>query len=63
VYYFEYRKKTSAEALMQLRKNYPDMSDAEFHQNFEFADGEAYIETRFSSGKLNYLAISKWETY
>lgn len=63
VYYFEYRKKTSPETLTQLRKNYPDMSDAEFHQNFEFGDGEAYIETRFSSGKLNYLAISKSETY
>ena len=63
VYYFEYRKKTSPETLIQLRKNYSDMSDAEFHQNFEYANGEAYIETRFSSGKLNYLAISKSETY
>jgi hypothetical protein len=63
VYYFEYRKKTSPEKLAQVRKNYPDMTDAEFHQNFEYADGEAYIEARFSSGKLNYLAISKSETY
>lgn len=63
VYYFEYRKKTSPETLARLRKSYRDMSDAEFHQNFEFADGEAYVEARFSSGKLNYLAISKSETY
>lgn len=63
VYYFEYRKKTSPETLAQVRKNYPDMTDAEFHQNFEYADGEVYIEARFSSGKLNYLAISKSETY
>ena len=63
VYYFSYRKKTSPETLIELRKNYPDMSDAEFSKNFEYADGEAYIEARFASGKLNYLAISKSETY
>ena len=32
-------------------------------KNFEFADGEASIEARFASEKLNYLAISKSETY
>jgi len=61
--YNEYRKKTPTENLRQIRKNYPDMTDAEFRQNFEFAGGEVYIEARFSSGKLNYLAISKSETY
>jgi hypothetical protein len=35
------------------------MSDADV----EYADGEAYIEARVASGKLNYLAISKSETY
>jgi hypothetical protein len=39
------------------------MNEEEFVKNFEFADGEAYIEARFASGKLNYLAISKSETY
>jgi hypothetical protein len=39
------------------------MNDEEFFKNFEFADSEAYIEARFASGKLNYLAISKSETY
>jgi hypothetical protein len=63
VYYFDYKKKTSLEALAELRKSYPDMSDAEFGKNFENADGEVYIEARFASGKLNYLAVSKSETY
>ncbi len=63
VYYFGYKRKTPSEALTQLRKSYPDMSDAEFGENFKYADGEAYIEARFASGKLNYLAISKSETY
>jgi len=59
VYYFGYRRKTPPETLARLRKSHPDMSDADF----EYADGEAYIEARFASGKLNYLAISKSETY
>jgi hypothetical protein len=47
VYYFGYKKKTNAEILAELRKNRPDMTDAEFVKNFEYADGEAYIEARF----------------
>jgi len=39
------------------------MSDTDFGKNFEYADGEAYVEARFASGKLNYLAISRSETY
>jgi hypothetical protein len=63
VYYFGYREKTSPKALAQLRKDHPEMNDAEFRKNYESFDGEAYIEARFVSGKLNYLAISKSETY
>jgi hypothetical protein len=63
VYYFGYRTKTPPQALAKLRKDHPEMNDAEFRENYEYADGEAYIEARFVSGKLNYLAISRSETY
>jgi len=63
VYYFTYKKRTNAETLAELRKNHRDMSEAEFSKNFEYADGEVYVEAGFASGKLNYLAISKSETY
>jgi len=63
VYYCGYKKKTPAKALAKLRKEYPNMNDAEFLKNFEYADGGAYIEARFAAGKLDYLAISKEETY
>jgi len=63
VYYFDYRKKSTPKELVELRKKMSDMNDEEFAKNFEFTDGEAYIEARFASGKLNYLAISKSETY
>ena len=62
-YYFSYREKTPPKDLAKLREDHPEMDDAEFQKNFEFFDGEAYIEARFASGKLNYLAISKSETY
>jgi hypothetical protein len=63
VYYFDYKKKTNAKTLAKLRKRVPGMSDAEFAKNFDYVDGEAYVKAQFSSGKLNYLAISKSETY
>jgi len=63
VYYFDYKEKTSPKTLVELRKTSPGMNDAEFSKNFEYADAEAYIEVRFASGKLNYLAVSKSETY
>ena len=63
VYYFAYKKKTSTETLAKLRKDNPNMSDAECNENFAYADGEAYMEARFASGKMSYLAISKSETY
>ncbi len=62
-YLFEYRHKTSAKELVALRKSTPDMSDAEVKKFLEFGDVTAYIEARFVHGKLNYLAISRSETY
>jgi hypothetical protein len=63
IYYFGYKEKTPPETLTQLRKDHSQMNDAEFRKNYEYAEGEAYIEARFALGKLNYLAISKSETY
>jgi hypothetical protein len=63
VYYFSYKEKTPPKSMAQLRKDNPEMSEPELLQNFEYADCEAYIEARFALGRLNYLAISKSETY
>jgi hypothetical protein len=63
VYYFGYRTKTSAEGLIRLRKDNPNLTEPEFHENFDYIDVEAYVEARFASGKVNYLAISRSETY
>lgn len=44
--------------MARFRSEHTDMTDAEFRENFEYGDGEVYIETRFVSGKLKYLAVS-----
>jgi hypothetical protein len=63
VYYFGYKGKTPPKPLAEFREEHPKMSDAEFRKNYEYFDGEAYIEARFTSGRLCYLAISRSETY
>lgn len=63
VYYFSFRKKTTRKVLAQLKKKYPNMSNMEIVKNFEYMDVEAYIEARFAFGKVNYLAISRSESY
>jgi hypothetical protein len=39
------------------------MSDKDFHDNYDSYEQELYIEARFTSGKLSYLAVSKTENY
>jgi hypothetical protein len=63
VYDFEFRNKTSAKGLAQLRRDYPKMTEETFHENFDVMDVSAHIEARFVAGKLNYIAIERSETY
>lgn len=63
VYYFEYKKKTPAKAIAEFRKQNPNMSEGDLLKNFGYADVESYVEARFASGKLNYLAVSRSEAY
>jgi len=63
VYWNHLRKKTSAENLNKRRKQNPDMSDKDFHENYDYYDLTTYIEARFANSRLSYLAVSKSETY
>lgn len=56
------RKKNSAEDLQIARKNNPEMSDADFHSNFDFYELGVGIDARFTTSKLTYLSVSKSET-
>jgi len=62
VYSLHAKKKKSAEDLRMARKNNPNMSDADFHSNFDFYDLGVGIDVKFSGGQLTFLAISKSET-
>jgi len=61
IYSFSVQKKTSAADLQRVRQAYPGLSEEELQRNYGFYSLGAYIEVRFSSGKLTYLAISRLE--
>jgi hypothetical protein len=63
VYQREVKRQTSETKLANLRKEHSEMSDEDFHENFDSYDLETYIEARFSGDRLTYLAVSKAENY
>jgi hypothetical protein len=54
--------KSTPEELKRARTYAPDMNGKEFQQNYGHWDFSTYIEARFKSDKLYYLAISQGET-
>lgn len=59
VYSRETERKTTVGEFEHLRRDYPEqLSDKEAHEKFDFYTVETYIEARFGSTGLNYLAVS-----
>jgi hypothetical protein len=63
IYSLGVEKRTSAADFKNLRQRNPQLTEDELHQNYDFYTLGVYIEARFLSGKLVYLAISKTEVY
>lgn len=63
IYSLVVEEKTSAADFENLRQRNPQLSQDELHRNYEFYTLGVYIEVRFLSDKLVYLAISKTESY
>ena len=63
IYSFSVQKKSSAADFDRLRQQHPELNEADLHRNYEFYSLGVYIEARFSSSKLTYLAVSKAEAY
>jgi hypothetical protein len=63
VYFKQIRKKTSAAELKKAREYYSNLSDKEFHENYDFYDLSVYIVAKFNSGRLVCLGVSKSDTY
>jgi hypothetical protein len=63
VYQREVEKRTPDDKLAALRLEHSELSDKDFHDNYDSYDVELYIEARFTDGKLTYLAVSRAESY
>ena len=63
IYWDMVQKKTPEENLKRFREQQANMSDKEFHDNYDFYTLSTYIEVRFSGSKSNYIAVSKSEVY
>jgi hypothetical protein len=63
VYEREIEQQTPEDKLTTLRKEHSELSDKDFHDNYDSYELELYIEARFTNGKLSYLAVSKTENY
>jgi hypothetical protein len=55
------QKRSSAADLAKLRAQNPNMSDKDFHENFDFYSLSTYIEVRFSHSRATYIVVSKSE--
>ncbi len=63
IYSLDVEKRTPVADFENLRKRNPQLSQAELHRNYDYYLLGVYIEARFLSGRLVYLAISERETY
>jgi hypothetical protein len=63
IWFVSAEKKTPAADFENLKKRNPEMTGDELHRNYDFYTLGVYIEARFLSHKLVYLAISKTESY
>jgi hypothetical protein len=63
IYFVHSKEKASKEDLERTREQYPELSEKDFHDNYDFYDLGVFIDARFRDGKLTYLGVLKTETY
>jgi hypothetical protein len=63
LYSFMLQKINSPKDLVEARRNHPEMTDKDFHENYDFYSLGVGIDTKFTAGKLTYLSVLKSETY
>ncbi len=62
IYFRQVEKRTSTPDLLRFRKTYPNLSDKEFHENYDFYYLTVDIRAKFKSRHLVYLGVCKSET-
>ena len=62
IYSYHVEKTTTPEDLKLLREKYPQMTEKDFHANYDFHDLTAGIRARFKNSRLIYLSATRAET-
>jgi hypothetical protein len=63
IYWLQAPKKATAANLAKWRRENPQMSDKDFHENYDYYTLTADIEASFSNSKLIYLGVDESEVY
>ena len=62
VYFRQVKEKNSPEILRRLRREHPDISNEEFHRDYDFSDLTVYIEVSSPARRSTALGLSMSET-
>jgi hypothetical protein len=62
IYSYSVRKPASQDDLKMLRQKYPQLSEKEFHSNYDFYYLNARIVVKFTNSRLIYLSANHGET-
>ena len=57
LYYFESKRKTAPDALLRARKQHPELTDKQFHDDYDTYDFTALISAKFRHSQMSYLAV------
>lgn len=63
IYSIEREEPTPASDFAKLRRQHPELTNDDLRRNYASYTLSVYIEARFAKLKMNYLAVSKRETY
>jgi len=62
-YSIELEKLTPASDFAKLHRQHPELPEDDLRRNYASYTLSVYIEARFAQSRMNYLAVSKRETY
>jgi hypothetical protein len=62
-YSFSVQKKMSEKELKDLQKYHTEMTDKEFHQNYDYYNLGMGFTAKFVDSKLTYLGVTRVESF
>ena len=61
-YFFEVKRKTPPDALARARVQHPELSEKQFHDDYDTYDLTVFIYAKFANSEMIYLGVSTAET-